>query len=538
MGLRYPFGLLGLLAVLFFSVVLCRAAAIPGAKANLTAPTLTRTASTVVLLWDRFSDKDNEYQILRDDTVIGRTKTLSFTVTQLEAGERGRFRVRAVNARGQPVSESEQIETQSLPLGPVLNVRDLGARGDGQTQDTAAIQASIQACPPGGTVVIPPGEYVVSQIRLKSDLTLDIKRGATLRFLGRGESEYPTESLEVSGPDGDVPLRCGALIMGVRTNNVTITGGGTILGNGATWWPHPTSYRPKAIQIVAARNVFIQGITVEDPPFWNTHLVYIDDLAVSNVTFLKRSTVKGSNGDGLDPDSCRNVLIVGCAFGNQDDSIAIKSGSAAKGTRKRQRSCENIVVRDCRFDGRLAPGSHPLGFAIGSGSSGGVRNVRVHDCEFVDVASLANLKSNHENYYGVYEDIRIENCTYTNTLFPDEPWNRAPISLDLFYYDRSGGPDAKRELTPATPIFRNIHFRNITIDNVLGRAIFITGFSERPIENVSFTDVTAKTKNGFYAANIDQLSLTRVTITAAEGDSFQWGKNVTNRRGGPEYAAP
>lgn len=495
---------------------------------NLTAPSLARTASTILLLWDRaVSTENTSYEILADGKVIARTEKLSHIATGLEAGRNYHFAVRVCGPQGQTLTTSGAIEAVTEREGPILDVQQLGAQGDGRQDDTKVIQEAITACPPGGTVLIPAGEYRVSHLELKSDLTLHLAVGATLRFVGRDESCCKERTLELAGPDGPVSVGFGALLTGVRASNVKIVGAGTISGGGESWWPYHDQYRPKLLEVIAATNLFVQGITLEDPPMWNTHPIYVDNAVFAGVTFLKRSAQPGANGDGLNPDSCRNVLIVGCAFGNQDDSIAIKSGKLVEG--RRQRPCEQITVRDCRFDRGLARGSHPLGIAIGSENCGAIRDVWIRDCEFNNVASLINIKANRDRRHAIVENVRVENCSYVNTAFPDEPWNRAPIALDLFYFNRhQEDPDTAAKHAEDAPFFRDIHIRNITITNLVGRAVYISGLPEKPLRNLTFTNVTIYAQTGFFARNVDGVILEKVAIQSDDGTDFKWGANVTN----------
>jgi len=499
------------------------------APANLSGPSLARTASTILLVWDKSPDQGVvAYDIYQDGKLAGSTRHLCHTATNLVANTTYKFAVRARNKEGNASAESNLIQATTKPGGTVFNVKDYGAKGDGKSKDTRAIQAAIKACTPGSTVLVPPGIYLVDQFELKGDMTFDLVAGATLQFRGRADGKFSSAMVSLPGPDGEVQKRCGALISAIHADRLTITGGGVINGNGATWWPHKDLPRPRLLMIVASADVFVQGITLEDPPTWNTHLLYVDRAVFSEVRFLKVSTAHGSNGDGLDPDSSRDVLIVGCQFGNQDDSIAIKSGSVKPGQSGRQRSSENITIRDCLFDGTLAHGSHPLGFAVGSETCGGVRHVLLKDCEFRNVASVANLKANRERAGAVVEDIRIEDCTYTNNEFPDEPWNRAPLTIDLFYYRDYGPPDSVAPLASTTPVFRDIHFKNIVIENPKGRFAYLCGLVEQPVRGITFENITGSAKHGLHGQNLDGIELRNVPVKSEDGPSFTW-INVENR---------
>lgn len=505
----------------------------PLPPANLTAPILARTASTAVLMWDRPAVEGvTSYQIFRDGILAGETRRLSFTATHLAADRSYRFTVRSRRAPGVTSTHSEPVVVKTKPAGEVFNVRDFGARADGVTKDTDAIQKAIAACTVGGTVLIPPGVYLVDHLELKSDLTLELATGATLQFMGRELGDYPASTVMLPGPDGDVPVNNFALISAMRADRLTLTGGGVIRANGESWWRHRTLPRPRVLMFIDCEDVFVQGIALEDPPVWNTHVLYVDRAVFSEVKFRKMSTAHGSNGDGLNPDSSRDVLIIGCTFSNQDDSIAIKSGKVTAAQPRRQRSCENITIRDCLFDGTLAPGARPLGFGIGSETCGGVRHVLLKDCEFRNAASLANIKANRDRLGAVVEDVRIENCVYTNTVARDEPYNRAPITIDLFYYGTYGPPDRAEPLTPRTPTFRNIHFKNIVIENPKGRFAWLCGLVEQPVRGITLENVTGSAITGLHGQNLDGIALRNVAIETQEGPAFTW-INVENRTTSP-----
>jgi polygalacturonase len=500
----------------------------PSAPTNLVAPPLARTTSTAVLMWDRpAADRVASYQIYRDGIQAGETTRLSYTATNLAAGRSYRFTVRSRRADGAASAESDAVVVETKPAGPVFNVREFGARGDGVARDTAAIQKAIVACTPGGTVLVPAGVYSVDHLELKSDLTLHLATGAALQFLGRGVGNYPAATVKLPGPDGEVEVTDFALVTALRANRLTITGGGVIRGNGETWWPHKEFPRPRLLKFIECSDVLVQGITLDDPPAWNTHAVYVDRAVFSELKFRKMSTAPGTNGDGLNPDSSRDILIVGCTFANQDDSIAIKAGAVTPERPRHQRSCENITIRDCVFDGTLAPGAHPLGFGVGSETCGGVRHVLLKDCEFRNAASLANIKANRARAGAVVEDIRIENCVYTNTVHRDRQYNHAPISIDLFYYG-DGAPDVAAPLTPATPLFRDIHFKNIVSDNPRGRFGYFCGLAELPVRGITLENVSGTARQGLHGQNLDGIELRNVAIKAEEGAPFEW-VDVRNR---------
>jgi exo-poly-alpha-galacturonosidase len=496
----------------------------PGFIKNLNTPSLGITSSSVILLWediyepdildDNYSRSIWTYDIYQDSVKIGTTNKHNYTVKELLPEHIYKFSVCLTKNTANRFLKENSITVSTKKAGKVFNVRKFGASGDGKKNDTEAVQKTINMCEKGGTVKIPAGSYLVGHLELKSDMTLELEKGALITFLGFNEiGTLPETNAKLPGLDGEINHRSRSLITGLDVHNVIITGEGTIDGNGETWWPNfPNGTdrvngvgRPFTLQFVLSSDILIQGITVQDSPMFNNVLFYVDNCIYSDVKFLKYSTVPGRNGDALDPYSSRNILIIGCVFGNQDDSIAIK------GHGKQYRFGENISIMDCIFDGNAAPGAHPLGFACGSGCK--VRNVRVKNCVFIDAASIANIKTNRTAIYTFVDDVSIENITYTNTKHKDEIWNRAPVSLDQYYYGPEGSnPSLKQPVTPETPFFRNIRFRNIKINNPAGRGIYMAGFAELPIQQISFDNMIISSKDGLSIQNVEDLSMQNVKV--------------------------
>lgn len=502
---------------------------LPAAPINLAAPDLTRTARTVLLTWDAPDDRSAvaSYRIFRDGQLVGETTKLSFLVRHLAPDARHEFTVRSVAADGTSSPLSAPVVIQTRSAGEVLDVRAYGARGDGIEIDTPAIQRAIAACPTGGTVRVTAGIYRVGPLQLKSDMTFELTAGATLQFLGRGEGDYPEITEILPGPEGEVSLPLGALITARRARNLSIVGEGRICGNGQTWWDHHRNYRPRALLLVQCENLLVQGLTIEDSPFWTVHALYVDRAVFADVKLLRVAAHESHNVDGIDLDSSRDVLVAGCLIATQDDSIAIKSGLVDAMQPHRQRASERITIRDCVVDATAAPHARPLGFAIGSEDCGGVRHVRVRDCEFRDAASAAYIKSGRARPGAVIEDVRIENCTFINTATIRQARNRSPLSIDLFYGD-SSDPAAAQPVSAATPIVRDIHFKNIVVDERVRRGVNLVGLPERPIESVTFTNVTVAAPTGLHAQNLDGVTFENVRIVPDAGPAATW-VNVTRR---------
>jgi polygalacturonase len=202
------------------------------------------------------------------------------------------------------------------------------------------------------------------------------------------------------------------------------------------------------------------------------HPLYCDGVTIRDATIVTR----GPNTDGVDPESCRNVLIERCYFSTGDDCIAIKSGRDRDG-RIVGRPCENIIVRDC-----LMTNGHG-GVAIGSEQSGGVRNVRVTNCDMRGTDRIIRIKS-QRGRGGVVEDIVVENVRGRNNL-------QQAIELTL-NYSKAMPPEPFSE---RTPVFRNITFRNVTCDGT-PQAISIDGIEESLISDITFDHVVIRAEEG------------------------------------------
>ena len=238
------------------------------------------------------------------------------------------------------------------------NVRDHGARGDGKTKDTAAIQAAIDAGR-GGVVYFPPGDYVSGTLRLRDRLVLQLAAGATLIASADDADFDPYEKLEYETfADRETTDFSFALLQGRRLQHLSILGPGRIDGN------RRSRGGPKPIALKQCRDVTIRDLTLENAPNYNISLLGCDHVDIRGVT------IRNGYSDGIDPDCCRHVRITGCRVESRDDAIVLKS-SLALGVR---RSTEYVVVTDCDLV------NIRNGLKIGTESSGDFRNIVFRNC--------------------------------------------------------------------------------------------------------------------------------------------------------------
>jgi polygalacturonase len=362
-----------------------------------------------------------------------------------------------------------------------VNVRDFGACGDGESLDTARLQAAIDSCAKsgGGTVVVPPGNYVTGTLWMRSNITLHLESGAAL--LGsQNFDDFPLWKSVWEGPRA-IPRRA-SLICGEDLENVSITGRGKIDGRGKPWWHKhwdegEDAFRPFLFRVVNCRNVLVEGITFTNSPMWTVSPLACDNVTIRGITIS--NPPHSPNTDGINPDSCSNVRISDCHIDVGDDCITIKSGKEDD-HRQTLKACENITITNCT----LLHGHG--GVVIGSEMSGCVRNVTISNCVFVGTDRGIRLKA-RRGRGGVVEDIRVNNLVMDGVL--------CPIVLNLFYGCGAWGEKKVMETAPypvdeGTPRFRRLRFSNITARNVKLAAAYIMGLPEMFVEDVRLTDLS------------------------------------------------
>lgn len=394
--------------------------------------------------------------------------------------------------------------TAAVHAAAVCNVRDYGAKGDGTTKDTAAIQKAIDACAKKGegTVTLPEGNYLSAPIVLKSNITLHLDKGATL--LGSTDhGDYP-EITEFRAPGLQ------ALVSATNASNITINGEGTINGQGETWWEearhtpgsgilgshHP---RPRLVVFDHCKHIVIEGVTIENSPMWQVVPYYSDDVTIRNVKIL--APQHSPNTDAMDPFSSSNVLIENVYADVGDDNVAIKSGMInSPGPDSPSR---NITVRNCVF-------MHGHGMSIGSELAGGAQNITAENIQFNGTDQGIRVKSNRDR------GNVVKNLVFRDLTMKDVK-NAIVISE---YYPRimpAGGVEAAPvgRLTP--------HFSDITIENVTATggnsAGAIVGLPESPVKNVVMKNVKISAQKGLTIGYAD-VSGEGVQVTAAEGEGI------------------
>ena len=432
-----------------------------------------------------------------------------------------------------------------LPLyGSIYNIKELGADATGNKICTEVINQTILKAHQdgGGTLYFPAGTYLTATIRMKSNIELRLDAGATIRFSDRFEDYLPFEEIRW---EGTVMNTLTPLIYARNEENLSITGRGTLDGNGFKWWAYDRKlsaeirkngklnqltelqelwvesnkelvvedyykkslerkfFRPPFIQFFECNNILIENIKIINSPFWTINPTFCDNITIHGVTINNPSKdPKGPNTDGINPSSCSNVRISDCFISVGDDCITIKSGRDGNG-RKYGKPCENITITNC-----IMLSGHG-GVVIGSEMSGGVKKVTISNCVFNGTDAGIRLKASRGRG-GVVEEIRVDNIIMNNI-------QRNAFIFDLFY-DRLSTPEP---VTERTPTFRNIHLSNITGSNI-EQIGYISGIEEMPVDEISFSNINLEARKGFKAEIATNIRFYNVDFSVTEGPSWDF----------------
>jgi polygalacturonase len=386
-----------------------------------------------------------------------------------------------------------------------FDVHEFGAKGDGKTLDTVALQQALDAAGKagGGVVRLKPGTYLSQPIYLRDKTILQLDVGAKLQA-----TDEPEHFADPRKPQSRV-----AFVNGKDLSQVAITGGGVIDGAGERWWKPvqegkrlarakgetftETERRPRLIILSGCRDVRIEGVTIQNSPTFHLVPSECENVLITNVTF--RAPDEAPNTDAIDPSACKNVRIVGCTIDVGDDNIAIKSGRKVAG---REFAVENVWVERCTF-------LHGHGMSIGSETAGGVKNLVVTNCTFNGTTSGIRIKS-ARGKGGLVENLVYSDITMTNVDYP--------IYLTS-YYPKVPATDTAQPLATNSPIYRNIIIRNVTAHSAK-TAGMIVGLPEAPIEQVTLENVRVTAPTGLMFRNARAIKLQNTTVTPAKGPPF------------------
>jgi len=426
-----------------------------------------------------------------------------------------------------------------------LSVLDFGAKGDGVSDDTVALQTAINCLPRGARLVFPRGTYLTAPLCLKSHIALDLNEGAII--LGSADkTKYPVIPGELSDLNGGESVHFGtwegnavnmhqALIFAEYAEDITIIGPGRVDGNAqaAGWWIDVKNQpvgRPRLLFFNRCNGIHVHGILAANSASWQLHPYFS-----RNVDFIDieiHAPKDSPNTDAIDPEACDVVNIIGCRFSVGDDCIAIKSGKIDIGRRFKQ-SANRHTIRNC-----LMQFGHGA-VTLGSEMAGGVTNLTVNRCVFKQTDRGLRIKTRR----GRGKDAVIDGVVFENIRMEGVI---TPIVINMWYNccdpDRNSEYVWSRENLPIddrTPYLGSFTFRNMECIDCEAAACYCDGLPERPIKSITVEDVkftyseNAKPakpamrefmkeflKVGMYFDNVEKLTVRGVSVEGAIGDAL------------------
>jgi len=389
----------------------------------------------------------------------------------------------------------------------VCDVREYGAKGDGSTKDTTAIQKAIDHCSATpGVVKLAAGKFVSGPLLIKSNVTLDVEKDAEL-LASVDRSDYKPTTL----------MRLPSIEPFLRVQNaehVTINGGGLIDGRGQVWWDyvkgvkdsgvlgtdHP---RPMGLLIDHSNHFTMENITFQNAGFWNIVPYYSEYLIFRNMKVL--SPQRGApNTDGIDPVSSSHITIDHYFASTGDDNIAIKSGPI--NSPGPDSPSTDITITDCQFEA-----GH--GLSIGSELAGGAQHIHAERVSFKGTDQGIRIKANRDRGNDV-SDLSFKDITMDDV--------KTSILISEYYPKvMPEGEVAAEPVQRLTPHFHNIRIENVKSTNG-DTAGVIVGLPESPVVDIELKNVDIQAKKGLQIGYAT-VKMDNVKVTAADGNGIIMG---------------
>jgi len=463
-----------------------------------------------------------------------------------------------------------KVPTAILPAfkKDTFNIVKFGASNLVSAINTKSITDAIDRCNQngGGVVLVPKGDWITGPIRLKSNVNLHLAKGAILEF-SKDKKLYP---LVAGNFEGLPTVRSQSPVSGEDLENIAITGEGVIEGNGDvwrplskgkqnraqwdekiasggvlsddgnTWFPSLQSkkgqemsksgaidqlktaedfmpikdyLRPNLLVLTRCRKVLLQDVTFQNSPAWCLHPLMCSEVTLQRVKV--NNPPWAQNGDGLDIESCKNVLVENSSFECGDDGICIKSGKDQQG-RLRAMPTENVTIR---FD--TVYHAHG-GFVIGSEMSGGAKNLFVSDCVFIGTDKGLRFKT-VRGRGGVVSNIYVRDIKMKDIV-------QEAIYFDMYYFAKPPKPGEKAPefaVNDGTPKFQDFYISDITC-NGANKGLFVRGLPEMSIKNINLKNLDLKTNTGIEIIEAENIHLENVTVHSAKAGPVVFIENSNN----------
>jgi polygalacturonase len=391
-----------------------------------------------------------------------------------------------------------------------LSVRDFGAKGDGTTVDTVALQETINRVwvLGGGEVLVPAGTYLTGAIALRSKTLLRLDKEAVVMGTGKFE-DYPVAQVRWEGKwiQGHT-----ALVYAMDADHIGVVGPGKIVGNDALGGrPRPDSplRHPALMEFIGCNDIRLEDFSTSYHLMWSIHPTYCNDIVIKNLTI--RST--GGNGDGIDIDSCKRVRIEGCDISTGDDCISLKSGRGAEAYAL-MRTTEDVHISNCTFADSIF-----ACIGIGSETSGGIRNVRIEHCKFTAAKTFALYIKSRPGRGAFIEDITADDLDVSGMTGGFLRFNILASGIQ----DADPVPGDE-----GIPTIRNFRFTNVRVKDV---PVLVDGVGihpNKPLDGFVLADVSGTCAKGISLANIHRAELRNVHVTGFSGPLLSIS-NVTGK---------
>ena len=438
----------------------------------------------------------------------------------------------------------------------IFSANSFGAKPDNITLNTVAIQKTIdQAAAAHGTVTFSPGTYLTGSLFLKSGVTFEVPEGVTL--IGSQKlDDYPMLPTRIAGIEMTWPA---ALINARDQHDVTLTGKGTIDGDGPIWWKSywdlRAQYEPRGLRWASdydarrPRLILLQnssdvrlggGITLKRSGFWTIQVLYSHNINIDGVVIRNNEGGKGPSTDGIDIDSSHDIVVQHADIDVNDDALCLKAGRDSDGLRV-NRATENVVLRDSVIRHGAAA------VTIGSETSGGFRNIEAYNITALSgVPSGVLFKSAHTRG-GFSKDVRIHDLTFESVAIPIHitmNWNPSYSYATLPPDTRNPPPYWITLTTPVTPAekglprFSDVHIWNIKATGAK-QAFNVSAYPNAPLQNFKLDHLNIEAQTAGAIADAVNWTMTDNTIKTADGTqpTFTKSKGEANPKDVP-YGEP